>query len=74
MMEKRLSSSFPSISLLTQQSTLRASVCVCFLSTTQLVRSSTATRLPWRPSRVGQTYRKTKTKNILSCFISFTDE
>lgn len=31
-------------------------------------------RLPMRPTRVGQTYRKTKTKNVLSCFISFTDE
>ena len=30
--------------------------------------------LPWRPSRVGWTHRKTKTKNILSCSISFTDE
>ena len=39
-----------------------------------LVRSSTATPLPWRPSRVGWTNRKTKTKNIPSCFVSFTDE
>lgn len=31
-------------------------------------------RLPWRPSRVGWTHRKTKTKNVLSCFVSFTDE
>ena len=31
-------------------------------------------RLPMRPTRVGQTHRKTKTKNILSCSIPFTDE
>ena len=31
-------------------------------------------RLPMRPTRVSQTHRKTKIKNILSCFISFTDE
>ena len=41
----------------------------------QLVRSpSPTTRSPWRPTRGGWTHRKTKTKNILSCFISFVDE
>ena len=30
--------------------------------------------LPWRPSRVGQTYRETKTRNIPSYFIPFIDE
>lgn len=31
-------------------------------------------RLPMRPSRVGWDHRKTKIKNIPSCFVSFTDE
>ena len=69
-----LSPSLPSISLPIQQSTLRA----CFR--VRLPPSYPArpllhpTLLPWRPSRVGWIHRKTKTENILSCFISFTDE
>ena len=69
-----LSPSLPSISLPIQQSTLRA----CFR--VRLPPSYPArpllhpALLPWRPTRVGWTNRKTKTKNIPSCFVSFTDE
>ena len=69
-----LSPSLPSISLPIQQSTLRA----CFR--VRLPPSYPArpllhpTLLPMRPTRVSQTHRKTKTKNIPSCFVSFTDE
>lgn len=45
---------FISFFLPTQQSTLWASICACLPS------SSTATLLPWRPTRVGWTHRKTK--------------
>lgn len=40
----------------------------------QLACPFTTTRLPMRPSRVGWDHRKTKYENVLSCFISFTDE
>ena len=40
----------------------------------QLVSSFPPPLLPWRPSRGDWNYRKTKTKNVLSCFISFTNE
>ena len=69
-----LPSSLPFISLPTQQSPLRVNSVARLPLPTQLVRSSTATLLPWRPSRVGWDHRKTRDENKLSYFIPFIDE